>query len=153
MLPAGVCGFILACGLGAGVALAFQHGSTQPAAAPAASTPAASATAGDASAAKTAAAATATAEPTVDGATLDDRFLTVLRMQGITPSADGGSTTITDAHGVCILFDRGQEPEQVGTLMTAGGMTDRQARLFVGASVAAYCPRYVDAVRPYADGH
>jgi hypothetical protein len=148
MLTAVVCGFILAAGVGAGVTLAFQHGPTQPAAAPAPSTPAASATTEDASAGETA----TTPEPTVDGATLDDRFLTVLRMQGITPSADGGSTTITDAHGVCILFDQEQEPEQVGILMTAAGMTDQQARQFVGASVAAYCPRYVDAVRPYADG-
>lgn len=148
-LPAAICGIILVAGLGGGVALAFQR-DPAPSASPAPSSAAASDSTGFNEVAGDTA---ATASATVDGATLDDRFLTVLRMEGITPSHDGGSTTITDAQGLCILFDRGETPEQVGTLVTAGGLTERQARQFVGASAAAYCPRYVPVVRPYADGH
>ena len=143
-------GFVVAAGLGTGVTLALQHGSAPAGgAAVAAVTPSAD---GPPQPAVAGGGAADTAGPTVDGATLDDRFLTVLRMAGISPSADGGSTTISDAQGLCILFDQGHVPEQMGALLMRGGLTDRESRIFVGASVAAYCPRHLAAVKPYADG-
>jgi hypothetical protein len=102
-------------------------------------------------ASQAAASAAAAASPSVDGTTRDDRFLTLLRMAGITPSSDGGSTTISDAMGMCVLLQQGKAPEPLGAALTNYGMTPSQAREFLGAAVAAYCPGETDVVRSYVD--
>jgi hypothetical protein len=86
----------------------------------------------------------AAAVPTTPGNATDDAFLAALtanRIQFVSPSK-----AFIAAHEVCAELDNGKTPTQVASNVMSGSDLDGyHAGFFVGASIRAYCPQYVDA--------
>lgn len=79
---------------------------------------------------------------------IDDSYLGSLAAAGIKYRSPDGA--IRAGHRVCQLLDQGKTKRQVAvTVMirnicpSSCAMDPRRAGYFVGASVAAYCPRYM----------
>ena len=74
--------------------------------------------------------------------TNDNKFLSVLKSEGITDHVTP-SHAIEAAHSVCQKLDGGETPTQVANdVLNSSTMPAYHAGYFVGASIDAYCPQY-----------
>jgi hypothetical protein len=81
------------------------------------------------------------AAPTADADSADDPFLSALRSKGI--SVASPQAAIIAGHEVCDELDLGRQPSDVATDVTKNSNLDGyRAGYFVGASIAAYCPKH-----------
>ncbi|HTQ18615.1 DUF732 domain-containing protein [Mycobacterium sp.] len=72
----------------------------------------------------------------------DDKFLAMLRSEGITDHISA-SHAIEAAHTVCTKLDSGMSPAEVaGDVLNSSTMPAYHSGYFVGASIKAYCPQY-----------
>jgi hypothetical protein len=90
------------------------------------------------------AASTAHADTPADA---DAEFLAALSSQGITYASP--EVIIAAGHAVCTELDRGETPSKVAhdvmnnkDVLTGSNLAAHHAGFFVGASIAAYCPKY-----------
>ncbi len=73
--------------------------------------------------------------------TTGSRFLHALTAKGITFGS--GQAAITAAHEVCAELDQGKQASDVANeAMTQSNLDGYHAGYFVGASIAAMCPRH-----------
>jgi opacity protein-like surface antigen len=81
------------------------------------------------------------ATPAAHADAVDNVFVTAVKAKGIDfPSAQAA---IVAGHEVCDELDLGkQKSDVVNEVMTNSNLDGYRAGFFVGASVAAYCPRY-----------
>ena len=81
------------------------------------------------------------ATPTAHADAVDNVFVTAVKAKGIDfPSAQAA---IVAGHEVCDELDLGKQKSDVANeVMTNSNLDGYRAGFFVGASVAAYCPRY-----------
>lgn len=91
-----------------------------------------------------AAGVTAHADPADD----DAKFLAALSSRGITYASP--EVMIAAGHAACAELDRGETPGRVAydvmnnkDVLTASNLGAHHAGFFVGASIAAYCPKYL----------
>ena len=79
--------------------------------------------------------------PTAHADAVDNLFVEAVKAKGINfPSAQAA---IVAGHEVCDELDLGRQKSDVATtVMTNSNLDGYHAAFFVGASVAAYCPRY-----------
>ena len=79
--------------------------------------------------------------PTAHADQVDDAFLNAVKAKGInfaTPEA-----AIVAGHEVCDELDLGRQKSDVANeVMSSSNLDGYRAGYFVGASVAAYCPRH-----------
>lgn len=94
-----------------------------------------------------AATSTAHADPTDANADVDAKFLAALGSRGITYSSP--EVMIAAGHAACAELDRGETPVRVAhdvmknkDVLTGSNLDRFRAGFFVGASIAAYCPKY-----------
>ncbi|GAB4927312.1 DUF732 domain-containing protein [Mycobacterium avium] len=87
---------------------------------------------------------TAHADPADD----DAKFLAALSSQGITYTSP--EVMIAAGHAACTELDRGETPARVAwdvmrnkDVLTGSNLAAHHAGFFVGASIAAYCPKYL----------
>ena len=79
--------------------------------------------------------------PTARADEIDSAFLAALKAKGI--SFVSPQAAIMAGHEVCDELDQGRSKTDIGTdVMNFSKMDGYHAGFFVGASVAAYCPRY-----------
>ena len=81
----------------------------------------------------------------------DAKFLAALSSQGITYASP--EAMIAAGHAVCAELDRGETPARIAhdvmnhkdlrSLLTGSNLAAHHAGFFVGASIAAYCPKYL----------
>jgi hypothetical protein len=72
---------------------------------------------------------------------VDDNFLAALRAKGINVASP--QQAIIAGHEVCDELDLGRQPSDVANDVTKNSNLDGyHAGFFVGASIAAYCPRH-----------
>jgi Protein of unknown function (DUF732) len=86
---------------------------------------------------------TAVAAPTAhaDYAVDSSNFHGALSSRGITFASRQAATAA--GHEVCDELDQGRQPSDVAnTVMTQSGLDGYHAGFFVGASIAAFCPRH-----------
>ncbi|KLO39706.1 DUF732 domain-containing protein [Mycobacterium nebraskense] len=83
-----------------------------------------------------------------DPADADAQFLAALSSQGITYASP--EVMIAAGHSVCAELDRGETPTRVAhdllnhrDALTGSNLAAHHAGFFVGASIAAYCPKYL----------
>jgi hypothetical protein len=91
------------------------------------------------------AASTADADP----ADVDAKFLAALDTRGITYAPP--EVMIAAGHVACTELDKGETPAQVAQdvmkdALTSSNLDAYHAGFFVGASIAAYCPKYVGRI-------
>jgi Protein of unknown function (DUF732) len=81
------------------------------------------------------------ASPTAHADAVDNVFVSAVKAKGIDfPSAQAA---IVAGHEVCDELDLGKQKSDVANeVMTNSNLDGYRAGFFVGASVAAYCPRY-----------
>ena len=79
--------------------------------------------------------------PTARADATDDAFLAALKAKGITyPNPTAG---LVAGHEVCNELNLGKSPSQVATdVMNNSPLDGYHAGYLVGASIAAYCPKY-----------
>ena len=81
------------------------------------------------------------AAPTAHADAVDDNFLSALKAKGINFAS--GQAAIIAGHEVCDELDLGRQPSDVANDVTKNSNLDGyHAGFFVGASIAAYCPRH-----------
>ena len=81
------------------------------------------------------------AAPTAHADAVDDHFLSALKAKGINFAS--GQAAIIAGHEVCDELDLGRQPSDVANDVTKNSNLDGyHAGFFVGASIAAYCPRH-----------
>ncbi len=81
------------------------------------------------------------ATPTAHADAIDNAFLAAVKIKGI--SFASPQAAIIAGHEVCDELDLGKQKSDVANeVMTNSQMDGYHAGFFVGASVAAYCPRY-----------
>lgn len=74
--------------------------------------------------------------------TVDDKFLSTLKTEGITDHISTGHA-IQAGHVVCVKLDNGLTPaEVVSDVLLSSSMPAYDSGFFVGASIDAYCPRH-----------
>jgi hypothetical protein len=72
---------------------------------------------------------------------VDDNFLGALKNKGINFAS--GQAAIVAGHEVCDELDLGRQPSDVANDVTKNSNLDGyHAGFFVGAAIAAYCPRH-----------
>jgi hypothetical protein len=91
------------------------------------------------------------AAPTADAdpADVDAKFLAALDSRGITHASP--EVMIGAGHAACAELDKGETPAQVAQDVMKDALTNSNldayhAGFFVGASIAAYCPKYVGRI-------
>jgi hypothetical protein len=86
---------------------------------------------------------TTTTVTSIPASAADQAFLNVIKKRGITfPSEE---YAIKTAKQVCQLLDNGEAPLDIAnTISKNGSLSSEDAQYFVGASVGAYCPKYMD---------
>ena len=81
------------------------------------------------------------AVPTARADAVDDTFLSALKAKGINFASS--QAAIVAGHEVCDELDLGRQPSDVANDVTKNSNLDGyHAGFFVGASIAAYCPRH-----------
>ena len=79
--------------------------------------------------------------PTARADAVDNLFVEALKAKGINFASD--QAAIIAGHEVCDELDLGRQKSDVATTVMANSPLDGyHAGFFVGAAVAAYCPRY-----------
>jgi Protein of unknown function (DUF732) len=82
--------------------------------------------------------------PTARADAIDNAFLNAVKTKGINFAST--QAAIVAAHEVCDELDGGrQESDVASTLMTNSNLDGYHSGFFVGAAVAAYCPRHRSA--------
>jgi hypothetical protein len=82
------------------------------------------------------------AAPTAHADAVDDNFLAALKAKGI--NVDSPQRAIIAGHVVCDQLDLGRQPSDVANDVSKNSNLDGyHAGFFVGASIAAFCPRHV----------
>jgi hypothetical protein len=72
----------------------------------------------------------------------DDKFLSILKQEGITDHVSPAHA-IEAGHMVCQKLDGGAKPADVVTdVLNSSNMPAYHCGYFVGASIKAYCPQY-----------
>ena len=86
-----------------------------------------------------------------DPADADAKFLATLSSHGITYTSP--EVMIAAGHVACTELDQGETPGQVARdvmnnkdVLTSSNLDAFHAGFFVGASIAAYCPKYVGRI-------
>jgi len=83
----------------------------------------------------------AVAAPAAHADAVDDTFLSALKSKGITFASP--QAAIVAGHEVCDELDLGRQKSDVASDVTKNSNLDGyHAGFFVGASVAAFCPRH-----------
>jgi hypothetical protein len=78
--------------------------------------------------------------------TNDDKFLSILKTEGITDHVSP-QHAIEAAHTVCQKLDAGQTPAQVANdVLNSSVMPAYHCGYFVGASIKVYCPQHMSEV-------
>jgi hypothetical protein len=81
------------------------------------------------------------ATPTAHADAIDNAFLLAIKAKGIDFAS--AQSAIVAAHEVCDELDLGRQKSDIASdVMNNGKLDGYHAGFFVGASVAAYCPRY-----------
>ena len=81
------------------------------------------------------------AAPTARADAVDDTFLSALKAKGINFASS--QAAIVAGHEVCDELDLGRQPSDVANDVTKNSNLDGyHAGFFVGASIAAFCPRH-----------
>ena len=81
------------------------------------------------------------AAPTAHADAVDNNFLAALKAKGINFASP--QAAIIAGHEVCDELDLGRQPSDVATDVTKNSNLDGyHAGFFVGASIAAFCPRH-----------
>jgi hypothetical protein len=81
------------------------------------------------------------ATPTAHADSVDDVFLNAVRAHGINFSSS--QSAIFAAHEVCDELDSGRPKSEVANdVMSTSNLDGYHAGYFVGASIAAFCPRH-----------
>jgi hypothetical protein len=84
----------------------------------------------------------AAAAPIAHAEPIDDAFLAALSAKGILFGSP--DKALIAGHEVCDELDNGKTPNQVAsTVMSNSDLDGYHAGYLVGASIRAYCPRYV----------
>jgi hypothetical protein len=84
------------------------------------------------------------ATPTAHADAIDNMFLGAIKANGIDFASP--QAAIIAAHEVCDELDLGRQKSDVAsTMMNNSNLDGYRAGFFVGASIAAYCPRYRSA--------
>jgi hypothetical protein len=79
--------------------------------------------------------------PTAHADSVDDQFLNAVKAHGINFSAS--QNALLAAHQVCDELDSGrQKSDVVNDVMNSSSLDGYHAGYFVGASIAAFCPRH-----------
>ena len=74
--------------------------------------------------------------------TNDDKFISILKSEGITDHVSGAHA-IEAGHFVCVKLDNGVSPtDVVNDVLNSSTMPAYHSGFFVGASIDAYCPRH-----------
>ena len=82
------------------------------------------------------------AAATAHADTNDDKFLSILKKEGITDHVSPAHA-IEAGHTVCQKLDGGATPTQVASdVVNSSNMPAYHSGYFVGASIDAYCPQY-----------
>jgi hypothetical protein len=78
----------------------------------------------------------------------DDKFLSILRQEGITDHVSPAHA-IQAGHTVCQKLDDGAKPSDVVTdVLNSSSMPAYHSGYFVGAAIKAYCPQYMPEEGP-----
>jgi hypothetical protein len=81
------------------------------------------------------------AAPTAHADAVDNNFLAALKAKGINFASP--QAAIIAGHEVCDELDLGRQPSDVATDVTKNSNLDGyHGGFFVGASIAAFCPRH-----------
>jgi hypothetical protein len=81
------------------------------------------------------------AAPTAHADAVDNNFLAALKAKGINFASP--QAAIIAGHEVCDELDLGRQPSDVATDVTKNSNLDGyHAGFFIGASIAAFCPRH-----------
>jgi hypothetical protein len=81
------------------------------------------------------------ATPTAHADAVDDAFLNAVKAKGINFASS--EAAIVAAHEVCDELDLGrQKSDVVNEVMSSSNLDGYRAGYFVGASIAAFCPRH-----------
>jgi hypothetical protein len=81
------------------------------------------------------------ATPTAHADAIDNAFLGAIKAKGINFASP--QAAIVAGHEVCDELDVGRQKSDIANdVMSNSGMDGYHAGFFVGASVAAFCPRY-----------
>ena len=84
------------------------------------------------------------ATPTAHADSIDNAFLNAVKSKGIDFASP--QAALVAAHEVCDELDLGRQKSDIANdVMTNGKLDGFHAGFFVGASVAAFCPRYHSA--------
>jgi hypothetical protein len=84
------------------------------------------------------------ATPTAHADAIDNVFLEAIKANGIDFASP--QAAIIAAHEVCDELDLGRQKSDIAsTMMNNSNLDGHRAGFFVGASIAAYCPRYRSA--------
>jgi hypothetical protein len=79
--------------------------------------------------------------PTARADAVDNAFVNAVKAHGIDFASP--QAALIAGHEVCDELDGGrQKPDVASTLMTNSNLDGYRAGFFVGASIAAFCPRY-----------
>jgi len=82
-----------------------------------------------------------TAAPTAHADAVDDAFLNAVKAKGINFAS--AEAAIVAGHEVCDELDLGRQKSDVANeVMSSSNLDGYRAGYFVGASVAAFCPRH-----------
>jgi Protein of unknown function (DUF732) len=80
--------------------------------------------------------------------TNDDKFLAILKSEGITDHISP-QHAIQAGHMVCQKLDDGMTPTQVvNDVLDSSNMPEYHCGYFVGASIRVYCPQYLPEEGP-----
>jgi Protein of unknown function (DUF732) len=83
----------------------------------------------------------AVATPTAHADSIDNAFVNAVKSKGVVFASE--QAAIVAAHEVCDQLDLGMQKSDVASeVMTNSQLDGYHAGYFVGASVAAYCPRH-----------
>jgi Protein of unknown function (DUF732) len=79
--------------------------------------------------------------PTANADAVDNLFVTAVKNKGIEFASP--QAAIVAGHEVCDELDIGKQKSDIASeVMTNSNLDGYRAGFFIGASVAAYCPRY-----------
>jgi len=79
--------------------------------------------------------------PTAHADAVDTAFLTAIKAKGINFASP--QAAVIAGHEVCDELDLGRQKSDIATDVTKfSNLDEYRAGFFVGASIAAYCPRY-----------
>ncbi|MGE2816892.1 DUF732 domain-containing protein [Mycobacterium heidelbergense] len=86
--------------------------------------------------------------PSAHANTQDDKFLAILKQEGITDHVSPAHA-VEAGHTVCQKLDDGAKPSDVATdVVNSSSMPAYHCGYFVGAAIKVYCPQYMPEEGP-----